>query len=161
MNQEIKPRSVLAEVRDLVPHRPLSPGEARSVLERQASRLLTLMDIPGPPVPMEELLAGLPRIAVKRWDNLPTSGRTQWDGGQWVLLVAADEPAVRQRFSLAHELAHVVLHPVSDIALPDHGKTTAEARLETSCEYFAACLLMPRLWMKRAYLRDGYRTYPH
>ncbi|HEY5249771.1 MAG TPA: ImmA/IrrE family metallo-endopeptidase [Dermatophilaceae bacterium] len=111
-------------------------------------------------MPVEEVAAALPRLLVKRFEGLPTSGRTQWDGTRWVILVASDEPHVRQRFSLAHELAHVILHPVADLALPDHREITAEARLESACEYFAACLLMPRLWMKRAYFHDGIQDVP-
>jgi predicted transcriptional regulator len=160
MTQETPKRSVLAEVRGLLPPRPLTTREATAVLERQASRLLKLMDFAGPPVPMNELLAGLPRIVVQRSEGLATSGRTQWDGVSWVMMVAADEPHVRQRFTLAHELAHIVLHPISDIALPGSDHQTAEARLEASCEYFAACLLMPRLWMKRAYFHNGIQDVP-
>ena len=160
MTEEIRTRSVLGQVRDLLPPRPVTSAEARWVLERQATRLLKLSGIEGPPVPVDEIAASLPRLLVKRFDGLPTSGRTQWTAGRWVILVASDEPIVRQRFSLAHELAHVVLHPLADIALPNHNETTAEARLEAACEYFAACLLMPRPWMKQAYFHDRIQDVP-
>jgi hypothetical protein len=160
MTEETKTRSVLAQVRDLLPPRPVTAAESRWVLERQATRLLKLSEIAGPPVPVDELVAGLPRLLVKFFPGLPTSGRTQWVDGHWVILVDADEPVVRQRFSLAHELAHVILHPLADIALPNARETTAEARLEYACEYFAACLLMPRTWMKRAYFHDGIQDVP-
>lgn len=154
IQMETKPRSTLAEVRALVPARPLTPSELRHVLERQATRLLKLSGIGGPPVPIAELVAGLPRIEVKRFPALPTSGRTQWAGNRWVILVSADEPAVRQRFSLGHELAHVVWHPSEDVLVDLETATSAE-RLEQACEYFAACLLMPRMWIKRAYYDEG------
>jgi Zn-dependent peptidase ImmA (M78 family) len=151
MTEVIRPSNPLAPVRALMPPRSLTPSEARHVIERQTTRLLKLCDIAGPPVPVEEITRQLPRIEVRRFAELPTSGRTQWNGSRWVILVALNEATVRQRFSVAHELAHIVFHPLSDIAMPAYGEVTAEERLETACEYFAACLLMPRLWMKRAY----------
>ena len=48
------------------------------------------------------------RVVVKRVEGLPSSGRAQWNGAAWVLLVDGKEAKVRQRYSLAHELAHVI-----------------------------------------------------
>lgn len=139
----------------MMPERPLTPSEARHVIERQTTRLLKLADVLGPPVPVEEIIEHLPRIQLKRSPGLPTSGRTQWSGSHWVILVASDEAKVRQRFSMGHELAHVVFHPTYAVAMPGYGEVSADERVETACEYFAACLLMPRLWMKRAYYDHG------
>lgn len=160
MTEEIKPRSTLAQVRDLMPQRALTPGEARQVLERQATRLLKLAGIAGPPVPIEELVASLPRVEVRRHPSLPSSGRAQWTGTRWVILVDSSEAKVRQRYSIGHELGHVILHPLAATVLPDTAKQTAEARLEQACEYFAACLLMPRLWTKRAYYDESIQDVP-
>jgi Zn-dependent peptidase ImmA (M78 family) len=44
--------------------------------------------------------------------------------------------------------------------LPDTAKQPADERIEQACEYFAACLLMPRLWMKRAYFDNGIQDVP-
>lgn len=73
---------------------------------------------------------------------------------QWVLLVDAKEAKVRQRYCLAHELAHVIWHPLAAEALPDTNRSLAIERIEAACEYFAACLLS-RVWMKRAYFDEG------
>jgi len=110
---ETKPRSKLSELRAMVPERALTPSEARQVLERQATRLLKLADVHGPAVPVDDVATSLPRVVVKRVPDLPTSGRAQWSGQAWVLLVDSTEAKVRQRFSLAHELAHVIWHPLS------------------------------------------------
>ena len=160
MTEETTTRSVLAQVRDLVPPRPLTSSESRQVLERQATRLLRLMDVEGPPVPIEQLIGDLPRLEIKRFRDLPSSGRTQWAGNRWVILVAEDEAKVRQRYSMAHELAHVVYHPLARLSLQPQRETTAEDRLESACEYFAACVLMPRLWMKRAYFDERIQDVP-
>lgn len=160
MNHQTPPLSVLTQVRDTLPLRPLAPNEVRSVLERAALQLLTLMDVPGPPVVVGELIAGLPRAIVIRVEGLTTSGRTHWDGARWIIEIAADEPHVRQRYTLAHELGHILLHPIADIILPSNDNTTSEKRLEVACEFFAACLLMPRVWMKRAYFGSDIRDVP-
>lgn len=157
---EPTPLSTLAALRAQVPPRPLTPGEARQILERQATRLLKLTETAGPPVPVEAIATSLPRIIVRRAPDLPSSGRAQWNGDAWVLLVDEGEAKVRQRYSLAHELAHVIWHPVADSSLPATARTAAEARIESACEYFAACLLMPRLWMKRAYFDNGLQDVP-
>ena len=52
-----------------------------------------------------------------------------------------------QRFSLAHELKHILDHPFETI-LYARGSTTLA---EQTCDYFAACLLMPRRWLRRAW----------
>ena len=158
--QETKPRSTLGALRDQVPERAITTWEARQVLERQATRLLKLTETLGPPVPVEAIVASQPRIIVKRVADLPSSGRAQWNGYAWVILVDSSEPKVRQRYSLAHELAHVVWHPLSHAVLPTTEKLLAEDRIEYACEYFAACLLMPRVWMKRAYFDNGIQDVP-
>jgi Zn-dependent peptidase ImmA (M78 family) len=147
-------------LREQVPQRALSPWEARQIIERQATRLLRLAEIYGPPVSIEAITAVLPRVIVKTVAGLPSSGRAQWNGSSWVLLADATEAKVRQRYSLAHEVAHVVWHGVSDLALPDTQKTTAEQRIEWCAERFAADLLMPRMWMKRAYFDERIQDVP-
>ncbi len=158
--ETITDRSVLAQVRDLVPPRPLTPTESRQVLERQATRLLKLMTVAGPPVPIEQILTELPRVEIRRSPGLRTSGRTEWAGNRWIILVAEDEAHVRQRYYMGHELAHVIYHPLADLSLAATDTIDAVTRLEKSCEYFAACLLVPRLWIKQAYFEDRIQDVP-
>jgi Zn-dependent peptidase ImmA (M78 family) len=158
--EETKRRSALTVLRQQVPSRPLSAWETRQVLDRQATRLLKLTETFGPPVPIEAIAATLPRVIVRRAAELPSSGRAQWTGHAWVLLVASSEPKVRQRYSLAHELCHVIWHPLAPGVLPATHRASADQRIEYACEYFAACLLMPRVWMKRAYFDEGIQDVP-
>jgi Zn-dependent peptidase ImmA (M78 family) len=160
MTTQTQPASKLAVLRAQVPPRALTSYEARQVLERQATRLLRLHEVFGPPVPIEAMAAAMPRVVVRRVPNLPSSGRAQWNGRHWVLLVDSGEAKVRQRYSLAHELAHVIWHPLAPTSLPTNTKQTDEVRIEQACEYFAACLLMPRLWMKRAYFDERIQDVP-
>lgn len=157
---ETTTRSHLAVLREQVPHRPLTPSEMRQVLERQTTRLLKLSQVLGPPVPVEQIAAALPRVVLRRSEDLPSSGRAQWNGSAWVLLIDSTEPKVRQRFSVGHELAHVVWHTLSPVCLPATSRVDSDVRVEQACELFAASLLMPRMWMKRAYFDEGIQDVP-
>lgn len=135
-------RSVLAILRSLVPRRLLTIHEAELVAELQANRLLELAGLRQAPIP-NELITDLPRLSVRLDPDLPVSGSAQWVRGRWLVSINASEPWRRQRFSLAHELKHVLDHPLVDIAYA--GPEAAEH----VADVFAACLLMPRREVKR------------
>lgn len=144
--------SVLHQLRQLMPQRAVSDLEARGIAERQAMRLLRLSGITEPHVP-GSIIAELPRIKVEVRSGLPASGATHWDAAAkvWHIRLRSQDAAVRQRFSLAHELKHVIDHPVIDRAYPTIGRRHSRVRAEAVCDYFAACLLMPRPWVKAAW----------
>jgi len=144
--------SVLQQLRELMPDRAVTDVEARSIAERQAARFLELSGIREPHVP-GHIIAELPRLDVVVKSGLPVSGVTYWDRDvrKWRVQVRAEDAAVRQRFSLAHELKHVIDDPFVDEAYPTIGRHSAHDRAEQICDYFAACLLMPRPWVKRAW----------
>lgn len=136
-------------LRDLVPIRPLTPGEARQIAERQATRLLELTGVTHPPLP-EEAIAELPRIHVYR-RPLEVSGASEWARGKWQIALNSLEPLTRQRFSLAHEFKHIIDDRFVKV-LYGHIPEARRAQLvESLCDYFAGCLLMPRPWVKRAW----------
>jgi Zn-dependent peptidase ImmA (M78 family) len=83
------------------------------------------------------------RTIVVREPGLPVSGAAHWNGRYWIITLNADEPFVRQRFSLMHEFKHVLDHTTRSLTPSDQAERVAD--------YFAACLLMPkkvvtRLW---------------
>jgi hypothetical protein len=137
-------RGVLAILRSAMPRRLLTTQEAELVAELQADRLLELAGLPQPPVP-NELITELPRIAVRLNPDLPVSGSAQWVSGRWLLSINASEPWTRQRFSLAHEFKHVLDHPFVDEVY------AGDEQAEHLADYFAACLLMPRRYVKRVW----------
>lgn len=141
---------VITVLRDMVPIRPLTRIEANSIAERQAQKFRDLLGITDGPLD-DQVILDLPRIEVRRLSPWPSSGATQWINGRWVVVLNASEPAVRQRFSLAHELKHIIDHRFIDIIydhIPAHERHTF---VEATCDYFAGCLLMPRPLVKRAY----------
>lgn len=140
-NQE---RNVLSILRALAPRRALSTSEMLLVAELQANRLLELAGLPQTPIP-NEIVTELPRIVVRHDPDLPVSGSAHWLGGRWQLTINANEPWTRQRFSLAHELKHVIDHRHVETLYRD------ALHAEMAADYFAACLLMPKREVKRSW----------
>lgn len=66
--------------------------------------------------------------------------------GTWGVVIRSMDARTRQRFSLAHEIAHIALGIVGDEwrymgnVAARGGRTAAERQ----CDYYAAALLMPR-----------------
>lgn len=145
-------RSTLASLRALFPDRPLQFAEALRIVELQANRLLELSGIEAGPVP-SSVITHLPRISVEYELDMPCSGASDWDSDRktWVITLNALEPDTRHRFSLAHEYWHIVAH--GSPGLVDLGSYTVMGRepIEAVAEYFAACLLMPKRLVKRAW----------
>jgi Zn-dependent peptidase ImmA (M78 family) len=147
--------SIIRELRALMPHRPLEQHEAKGIAERQANLLLERLDQHEPAVDVS-LITELPRMEVrvepsKRMGGI--SGFAQWSRGRWLIVVNRDDSGTRRRFTLSHEFKHVLDHPFIGDIYRDFGSTDTERyRLtEQVCDYFAACLLMPRNWLKRSW----------
>lgn len=104
----------------------------------------------APPLP-ETAISELPRLQVERIFPAPASGATEWSHGRWLIVLNGAEPHVRQRFSLAHEFKHVLDSSFIRVLFPLVGDLTSHERAEAICDYFAACVLMPRIWLKRAW----------
>lgn len=148
-------RGVLAILRSIAPRRQLTIQEAVYIGELQANRLLELARLRQAPVP-SSLIYDLPRIVVRQDVDLPVSGSTHWLSGRWLITINASEPAARQRFTLAHELKHVIDHRHRDLLYAATPTLSTHLQGEYAADNFAACLLMPRRWVKRAW-GDGYQ----
>ncbi len=149
MNQE--PKTVLQVLRAFVPERPLQDHEATGIAERQATRLLGIFNQQEPPVDVG-LIAGLPRTEVRVVPNREIgglSGLTQWirPEGRWLIAINRDDSKTRRRFSLAHEFKHILDNPYINVLYS--ASDDKDKRKEEMCDFFAACLLMPRPWVKR------------
>jgi len=146
----------IGRLRALVPKRPLGIRETEGVAERQANRLRSELGVLGPAI-TEADLAGLSWLTITRRENFPTSGMaTKTDYG-WIIVLNAAEAMVRQRFSLAHEMKHVLDDGLIDIAgglYPATRGYSTDERTERVCDRFAAALLMPKVLL-RADWADG------
>ena len=145
-NININHRGTLAVLRGLVPHRMVNRREALQVAELQAARLRQHLGVDEARFPSEAL--DLPRIRVEYDADLPSSGMTFWNGSTWVIVLNATGAPTRQRFSLVHELKHIVDHTTQHrLYGPDTPRNDPPA--ERAADYFAACVLMPKLYVKR------------
>lgn len=118
----------------------LTHGEALRVAELQALRLLKLSNVAAPPVP-ESVIRDVPKVLVKRIVPWPVSGASDWAKGTWVIVVNGAEPEPRQRFTVAHEFKHIVDYPFIDVLYPASLGMSTHRRTESTCDYFAGCLL--------------------
>lgn len=139
----------MGSLRALVPPWPLSSAEALKLAETQAGRLLRLSGVTEPPVD-EDIIAELSRIQVERVEPARVQAAASWSHGRWLVLLNASMSRGRQRFSLAHEFKHILDHPFITTLY----RKTDDCTPEQACDYFAACLLMPRRWLKRTWASD-------
>lgn len=140
--------NVLAILRGLVPDRHLSYGEALQIAELQANKLKEHFGIDSAEVPTE-LITELPRITVDYDPDMPVSGSAHWNGYRWVITLNSSEPPLRRRFSMMHELKHIIDHTTRHHLYGRDDDPAARQRAERAAYHFAACLLMPKRWVKR------------
>src|ERR1044072_5523048 len=137
---------MIARLRALVPKRPLGVRAAEKVAERQADRLRSELKVLRPCLD-EDALASLAWLSITRREHLPTAGvATKTDYG-WIVVLRADDPMVRQRFTLAHEIKHILDDSLIDLAgglYPSLGGYNQHERTEFVCHRFAGALLMPK-----------------
>lgn len=138
----------LEKLRAITPHRSLTPTEACVIAERQATLLLDELGLCAPALP-QAALSELPWLTVAQHAGFSASGLSTYTNRGWLILLKRDEPKVRQRFSLAHELKHILDDPFISRLYPALGHQSAYDRAERICDYFAGCLLMPKRWLTR------------
>lgn len=109
-----------------------------------ATRILRAYGVRKPPVDVEAIAKWL-ELRVERLPNPGWDGAADTIARPAVLWVNSNTVETRQRFTLAHELGHAVLHPVGrqyrDATFAPEGN-----RAEIDANEFAASLLIP-LWM--------------
>lgn len=149
--------SLLYQLRKLMPERPLSQPEALRIAELQANRLLEACGVRSAGTP-SDVLDAFPNVLVSRRRDLPASGYTDWYKPHWHVFLNAHEPEVRQRFSLFHELKHVIDHPFIGSCYPSTKTLSADKRAELIADYFAACVLMPKRFVKTAFFQGQQHT---
>jgi len=144
------PSSVLYQLRNLMPKRPLTQFEAYRLAELQANHLLHGAGIEHPGTP-DEIVTGLPFLQIQLRGDLPISGLTNWYKPRWLIILNSSEPAVRRRFTLMHEFKHLLDHGLAERCYPSTTWMNSNDRAELVSDYFAASLLMPRRLVKRRF----------
>jgi Zn-dependent peptidase ImmA (M78 family) len=128
----------------------LARDEARALIER--------LGVKAPPVPVEKLAKALGvRVEYNPFDD-ELSGMTFLREGRPVIGVNANHLPNRQRFTIAHELGHVLLHRdeldaavLIDKNFIPRDAVSAEGTdpLERQANSFASELLMPAAFVRR------------
>ncbi|WP_054565628.1 ImmA/IrrE family metallo-endopeptidase [Frankia sp. R43] len=138
---------LLHAVREIMPRRALTFREALASAEAQANKVLLSLDVTEPPLP-DHLIEELPQVEVVR-RACDESGRTAWAHGHWLIQLDSGDSLTRQRFTLMHELKHVLDAPLADCVYPE----LSVAQVERVCDHFAGCLLMPKRMVKQLWWR--------
>jgi Zn-dependent peptidase ImmA (M78 family) len=119
--------------------------------EAEAQRLLTGFPSGTVRTPVDKIARQLGAILSYEPLHGGVSGMLLRRNGRVIIGVNSREAPTRQRFTLAHEIGHWLLHPgrslVVDrqirISLRDRRSSMATDREEIEANAFAACLLMP------------------
>lgn len=59
-----------------------------------------------------------------------------------IIYINGDEPTYRKRFTIAHEIGHLLLNHTKDVDFRNNSYSNDPEELEA--DFFAACLLMPK-----------------
>ena len=142
----------LRELRAAMPRRQLLMSEALRIAERQASLLRWQVGRAGTAALPTDAIVGLPFLTVTYRAELSKSALVTKTERGWVIVLCADEPAVRQRFSLCHEVKHLLDDPFTSqysAGLYAGSGGSSGDRAERVSDYFAGCLLMPKMLLRR------------
>lgn len=154
MTGNAQKQNIIRELRAVVPTRPLTLSESYTLAERQANRALSLLGIERPHVGLGWIV-DLPRVEVQigpRFKMDGFSGATTFAHGRYLVLVSKNDGHARRRFTLAHELKHVLDWTAASVIHRTLGygdQARQGQQIEAICNHFAACLLMPRAWVIR------------
>jgi hypothetical protein len=150
-------RSVLASLRSLVPQREsITFDEALRIAELQATTLIRLLAAYDGI--REDHLTGLPRIRVA-YESLAVSGTSHWNGREWIIVIARGDSLARQRFTMLHELKHVIDHGQTTRLYRGDRRRAASQQAELVADYFAGCALVPKRLLKAAWGNRIQRIY--
>jgi hypothetical protein len=159
MSNRLSP--IIRDLREMIPVQPLTAEESAYFAEEQARRLLEILGVAGPSVPVG-LIGKLPGVDIEvtrdvRMGQANLAGYSEWQphAGRWVIKINGRDSVTRQRWTLAHEFKHVLDHQIKHVIYrprpPVVDPTSRPA--EEAADYFAACLLLPRSWVEGAWIR--------
>jgi Zn-dependent peptidase ImmA (M78 family) len=119
--------------------------------EREAQQVLAKVGIARPPIPVERIAQELGASLIYEPFEGNVSAMLFRDEHRTVIGINAKHARTRQRFSIAHEIGHLLLHPGRPVILDhlvrvnfrDEQSRLATNREEIAANAFAAELLMP------------------
>ncbi|MCF8276992.1 MAG: ImmA/IrrE family metallo-endopeptidase [Flavobacteriales bacterium] len=122
-------------------------------IESKASKILDVEPVVKLPIPIIKIATRL-GLTVSPYDLVEgVSGVLVLENGKGTIGYNPRESSVRQRFTVAHELGHYLLHANGNEVFVDHKykvmfrdekSSTGEDKREQEANAFAACILMPK-----------------
>jgi Zn-dependent peptidase ImmA (M78 family) len=145
-----------------------APMRKRRDIELEAKRLLESNSVTRPPVPVEALAAALAIDVRYSAGNDDVSGALIRSEDSVVIAVNSAQHENRQRFTIAHEIGHFLLHKGTQVHFDDDfrvnyrkadstGTATAD---EKEANWFAAVFLMPEHFLRKDWLRLRLENHP-
>jgi Zn-dependent peptidase ImmA (M78 family) len=129
--------------------------------EKKAYKLLENLNIDQIPIPVEEIAKRLDiKISYEPFEgDLSVSGLLYRDNSHTIIGVNSNESDKRQRFTIAHELGHFILHEGDQLHVDHNFKVNFRNSVssqgsnsnEIEANAFAASLLMPEHLISEAY----------
>ena len=113
-----------------------------------AARTLELLEITTFPTPVIDIVVDL-GVHVRLESGPGMEGGLQWSDPPTVFINSLNS-STRRRFTCAHEIGHLIMHPMSENYIDESSPGGRETRiLEQQANRFAAHLLMP-VWKLEA-----------
>src|SRR6266540_2858447 len=157
------PDDLILQLRKLIPKRRMTYGQARIIAQQQALRLRKLLGKLPTRLPLD-WIERIPGVSVtlltanemeELTESPGASGATdiRKDGSYRIYINESNSPT-HCRFTLCHELYHVITGPFDSEIFSDFGHGDQELhdrRVEHVADHFAANLLMPSSLVKKAW----------
>lgn len=123
----------------------------RSTAERRAHKLLAQLAIGDPPIDVQQIARAVGASVSYQRMGSEISGMTYRDGQRIIIGLNSAHSLRRQRFTAAHEIGHITLHPGRPVTIDsnvrvnfrDGVSSQATDAEEIEANAFAAALLMP------------------
>jgi Zn-dependent peptidase ImmA (M78 family) len=134
--------------------KPIRPRYSR--INAEVDRILSEAKVRQPPVPIEKIAKAAGAKIVPNDFKDEVSGLLIRREGTVIIGVASEQSKERQRFTIAHELAHLLLHEGEEVHIDKMFKVNLRSQLSSKAEdieeieanAFAASLLMPIGFLK-------------
>lgn len=152
MGNNINQAPVLRAARALLPRQPIDLAALSDLLPRLANSIRLDTDYADVDLLPTSVLVGFPSVRVEI-EPRPYASMTYWDPAtrQWVVCLDTSDTKAEHRFSLAHELGHIIWHGSESLLLPNLSPAQRRELEGYSADLFAGQLLMPYTQLSRAY----------
>jgi len=125
-------------------------GELFQLVEMLAQRYIKMGGIHSPPVPtvLAALVAQQRALEVRAVPLTVYHGAVWCVNGSWIIQLRDNDIPSAKRFTLFHEAFHILAHHKTTPVFRKEKGTLEGSFNELLADYFAACILMPRGWVK-------------